>query len=73
MSNVIPLGMVTRLDMPVEKILDAVSKQDLDGVVILGYDKEGDIWFSSSYADGGTVLWLLERAKKDLLAVGEES
>ena len=35
----------------------------------MGYTKEGDIYFSSSYADGGTVLWLMEICKKMLLDI----
>lgn len=41
----------------------------LQGVVILGVDKNGDEFFSSSYADGGDVLWLLERARIDLMTM----
>jgi hypothetical protein len=39
---------------------------------VLGYDAGGDEYFASSYADGGTVLWLMERLKKRLLQVGDE-
>lgn len=37
--------------------------------MILGYDKDGQEFFSSTYADGGVVLWLMERLKKQLLEV----
>lgn len=72
MSNVIPLGCITRLDLPTERVLEAAKSHCDDGVVILGYDKEGDLYFASSIADGGDVLWLLELAKKRLLEVGDE-
>lgn len=73
-DNVIPLGNVTRLDLPVDRVLDA-AKDKLDGdggVVVLGYDKDGNRFFSSSIADGGDVLWLLEQCKRELLTVCED-
>ena len=34
----------------------------------MGFTADGDEeYFASSYADGGTVLWLLERLKKRLI------
>lgn len=68
MGNVIPLGGVTRLDLPVDRVLEG-AKGKLDGIVILGWDKEGYRYFASSYADGGEVLWLLEQCKLELLKV----
>ena len=40
-----------------------------DGVVVLGFDDDGELCFASSIADGGTVIWLLEQAKLALLNV----
>lgn len=66
MGDVVTFSGITKLDLPPDRILeDAIGK--LEGVVILGYTKEGDEFFASSYADGGNVLWLLERLKKQLL------
>jgi len=72
-DNVIPLGGVTRLNLPTDRVLqNAIGQFDEDGVVIMGYDKDGDFYFASSIADGGTVLWLIEQCKKRLLEVEEE-
>jgi hypothetical protein len=71
MSNVIPLGNITRLDIPTDRVLDAAKGECSDGVVILGWNNDGELYFASSIADGGTVIWLLEMAKKKLLEVGE--
>ena len=68
MSNVIPFGGVTKLDIDPELVLSAAAEK-LEGVVLLGYDKDGEEYFASSYADGGVVLWLMERLKKRLLEV----
>lgn len=69
-DNVIPLNNITYLDLPVERVLDAAKgKLHEGGVVILGWDRDGELYFGSSLADGGEVIWLLEMAKKRLLEV----
>lgn len=57
----------TKLDIPAERVLEAAKLAELTDVVIVGYDKNKEEWFASSIADGGTVLWLIERLKKQLL------
>lgn len=70
MGNVVNLHCVTKLDMPPDRILEeAIGK--LDGVVIMGFDKDGEEFFASSYADGGQVLWLIERSKLKLLRTAD--
>lgn len=69
-AKVIPLGCITKLDLPVDQILDAAKGRDLTGVVVMAFDETGETYFASSYADGGTVLWLMEKLKQRLLAVG---
>lgn len=66
MAKVLPLNCVTRLDLPVDRVLEGAKKQ-LEGVVLLGYTKDGEQYFASTYADGGEVLWLLEQCKLSLL------
>jgi hypothetical protein len=46
-----------------------LAQGQLDEVVILGFDKHGALFFSSNLADGGSVLWLLEKAKQSLMDV----
>lgn len=70
-AKIIPLGNITSLDLPTERVLDQAKGHCSDGVVILGFDDDGDFYFASSIADGGSVIWLLELAKKRLLEVGE--
>jgi len=60
------LDVITRLDIPVERVLEGATGK-LSSVVILGYTTDDDLYFASSLADGGDVLWLLEKAKKLLL------
>jgi hypothetical protein len=58
---------ITKLDIPAERVLEAAKLAELTDIVIVGYDKDENEWFASSIADGGTVLWLMERLKKQLL------
>ncbi|MCW2309720.1 hypothetical protein [Rhodobium gokarnense] len=66
-DNVISLGTITCLDLPADRVLDACKGNCSDGVIIVGRDDDGELYFASSIADGGAVLWLLEMAKKHLL------
>ena len=66
MGEIIPIGGVTSLDIPADRILDA-AKGKMEGVVIIGFDKGGEVYAASSYADGGTVMWLLEACKTKMM------
>ena len=68
-SNVIPLGDITSLDIPADMILENAKGNFPDGVMLIGFDEGGELYFASSIADGGTVLWALEKAKQALLEV----
>lgn len=68
MGDVVILNVMSRLDLPPDRILEAAIGK-MDKVVIIGYDKDGEEYFASSIADGGTVLWLMEKMKKKLLEV----
>lgn len=68
MGEVIESRIVTKLPIPVEKIIAKATAAELEEVVIIGMAKDGSFYFSSSEADGGTVLWLMEMAKRRLMA-----
>lgn len=65
-NNVIQLPVVTRLDLNPDITLDNLKGQ-LEGFVLCGYTTEGVEFFSSTYSDRGTALWLLKRCEKALL------
>lgn len=67
-AKVIPLGCVTKLDLPVDRVLEE-AKGLLDYVVLMGFDKDGELYFASTTPDGGEVLWLLEKCKIALMKV----
>lgn len=72
MGNVIELPVVTKLDLPPERVIARAGEADLEGVVIIGWKRDGDFYFASSYADGGDVIFLCEMAKKKLLDICDQ-
>jgi hypothetical protein len=72
MGKIIPLGNITRLDLPPDRVLEA-AKGKLDGVLLIGFEKDtGEVYAASSYADGGAVMWLLESCKQQLFDADAE-
>jgi len=71
-DNLVYFDGITRLDMPPEKVLHAALDADMEGVVVIGW-QEGEFYAASSIADGGEVLWLLEKLKQHLLDAHENA
>jgi hypothetical protein len=59
---------MTRLDLPADRILEEAMGK-LDQTVVIGYDKDGELYVASSVADGADILWFLEVAKRKLFEV----
>lgn len=66
-AEVIELDVISRLDIPPDRVLQKALDAGLTEVVVIGYDADGQEYFASSQADGGDVLWHIERAKMKLL------
>ncbi len=66
-DNVLEFTGITTVDIPPTKILAKAAGAKLKDVVVVGHDADGGLYFASSSADGGDVLWLFERAKLFLL------
>lgn len=71
MAKIIPFTGITKLDLTPDIVLENL-KGKMEGFVIMGYTEDGEEYFSSTYADGGTALWLMERCKKALLSHGDD-
>lgn len=52
------LDIVTRLDIPAERVLENAKAAGLTAVVIVGYHQDGSTYFASSVADGADALWM---------------
>jgi len=70
MTNIKSFPGITKQDWPANHLLTKAVAHELDEVVIIGFDKEGDFYFASNKKDGPTVLWWLEIARAKLLSVG---
>ncbi len=65
-ADIFTFNGITKLDLPADRVLEqAVGK--LQGVIVIGFDHEGQFYGASSYADGGNAIWLLEVCKKRIL------
>ena len=71
-DNVTDLPVVTTLDLNPDRVLAQAQGECPEGVVVVGWDADGELYFASSLADGGSVLWLFEHAKRELLKEPEE-
>lgn len=71
MTNVIPIGGITKLDLPPDQILEAAMGK-MESVILIGYDENGEHYFASNIADGGTCIWLVEQFKRELLKIGDD-
>lgn len=65
-AKVLQFPGITRLDVDPDQVLES-AVGEVDGVLVLGFDKDGEFYCASSYADGATALWLMELCKKELL------
>ena len=65
-TNVVTLPVITTLDLDAERVLEGAINSTLHSCIVLGYDADGEFYFSSTMADGGDALWLLEMAKLNL-------
>jgi len=67
-KNLVILDVLTTLDIPVDRVLDS-AKEDLEGgrVMVIGFDSDDQFFMASSISNKGTMLLLMELAKKELL------
>ena len=70
-DKVTALPVITTLDIDVERVLQAAIDAKMQRVLIVGLDADGEPYFASSYADGGTALWDMEKAKRALMEISE--
>ena len=68
MGNVTIMGGRTKLDLPVQRIMDGVDADKLESILILGWDKDGELFAASSTPRVGEMLHLMEMFKYELLS-----
>ena len=68
-ADVLVLNMVTRIDLPVERVLRSALDEGLASVAVFGFCEDGEVYLASSLADGGDLLWLMEIVKQRMMEV----
>ena len=71
MAEVLTWNGITRLDIPVSRVLKSAKDAKLSDCIIIGWDKDGEPYFASSMASGPDTLWLIELCKKRLMEMGD--
>lgn len=72
MGEVVQGPFITSLRTNPDRSIQAASEWELQAVVIIGFDKDGQFFFSSSEPDSGNILYLLEKAKHELMKMEDE-
>lgn len=67
MGDVTNIGGKTNLDMPVNGVLEGAIEADLDSAVVMGYGKDGKVYFASSIGDAPDMNYLADKFKRYLL------
>lgn len=68
MGEVVEWDGITTLDIPPARVLEKAMGENLTGVVLIGTDEDGCLFFSSSMASAPQILWLIESLKHELLS-----
>ena len=67
MGDVVILDVVTTLPIPVDRILDQSKKADMEMAVVVGWNKDGNLYVATSDSSKSEMIYLLEMAKNAIL------
>lgn len=67
MGDIVQGNFITTLPIPPEKVLQAALDRGLAEVVVVGFDSDGDFYFSGSDASTPVNLHMLMRASYELM------
>ena len=73
MAEIVNFPGITKLDISPERILANAAEQKFSGVIVIGYLEDGSEYVSSSYADGGFVVWHCIRTIHKLMRIADEA
>lgn len=71
MPDVVAFTGVTKLYTDPNRVLEAAVGK-MEGVIVCGLGKDGELYFASSFADGGDVLWWMRRAEHALMKITDD-
>ena len=69
-DNVVFLDEYTDQDIPADRVLEN-NVGRFDKVMLLGYDKDGEMRFCSSFADPKDMIWLLTCIERAIMDAGQ--
>jgi hypothetical protein len=67
MTNIVELKVDSRLDIKAENVLKGALDANLQTVVLIGYDEDGNIYMASSYGHIEDTNMLVDVAKKEVM------
>ena len=70
-ANVVHGPFVSRIDTAPDRVLQGAIGQ-LQSVIVIGYDIDGEEYYASSIADGPNALWLIRRTEHKLIGIVDE-
>lgn len=63
MGDVVEANFITSLPISPDRVIERSAEWGLKEVVMIGFDAEGEMFFASSMAEAGDILYWLEKAK----------
>ena len=73
MSNVVDLPVITTLPLDPKRVLAGACERTFKRVIVIGVTEDDAEYFASSEADGGTILWDMERVRHALMKIADEA
>lgn len=71
MAEIVQFDGNTNHNISAETVVQSASETDLEHAVVIGWEKSGEFYLSSSYGDMAHTLWLLEQAKRALFDMAD--
>jgi hypothetical protein len=71
-GEVVVLDVVTKQDLDPDRVLKGAIGE-LQDVVVIGWDKSGDLWLASNTPYQPDLLWLVKQAEKELFKESEQA
>ena len=72
MGDVVGFSGLTKLDTNPDDVLDG-AKEKLEMCVVIGWHKDGDLWFAASSSEAAEISYLLDLAKAEVMSWSKES
>lgn len=72
-DSVVRLPVFTKLDLDAAAVISAAMQHGLRDVVLYGIDLDGREYYATNIAHNGSVLWMVERMKRELMEHSEHT